>query len=172
MAIQTLQDTGVANEIPSSYDGACYQINKPDCVVGGVGDNMTLNYQLDSLNVSFNAGSEAIIGGNFFKVESLTAITLSPNATIYLCATIDKSMPNNSRGFFAQRTASNMQSGNLNGSDNARDLLLYIITTSANGVTNVVDRRKIIGNSYFMSESEFEALQTKQPYAIYNIYED
>lgn len=170
--IQTLQDTGVANEIPSSYDGACYQINKPDCVVANVGDNMALNYQLDSLNVSFNAGSECVIGGNFFKVETLEAITLTANATIYLCATIDKSLPNGERGYISQRTSTNMQMGSINGADSVRDMLLYVITTSASGVSNVQDKRKIIGNTYDVSESEYQALTNKENYAKYNIYED
>ena len=133
---------------------------------------MTLNYQLDSLNVSFNAGSECIIGGNFFKITSLEAITLTANATIYLCATIDKSLPDGEKGFISQRTSTNMQQGSINGSDNARDLLLYVITTSANGVVSVQDKRKIIGNSYFMSESEYEGLANKQNYSIIEYYED
>lgn len=168
--MQCLFDDGVANDIQPSYDGACYQINKPDCVVA-VGDNMTLNYQLDSLNVSFNAGNKCIIGGAFAVVESLEAVTLNANSTIYLCVNIDKSKPNSSRASIVQRTSSNMQKQSLNGDGTSRDLLLYVITTSANGVTNVQDKRRIIGNTHIMSETEFDGITPNQ-YDIYYVYED
>lgn len=140
MAIQTLYDTGVGNTILSQFDGGTYSVAvQDDVVIQGIGDDFTLNYQLDSLNVSFNAGSEAVIGGGFFKVKTLTAITLVPNATIYLCATIDLSQPET--GSFTQRTSTNMLKENLNGGGTTRDMLLYIITTSASGVVSVQDRR-------------------------------
>lgn len=172
MAIQTLQDTGENYKVQSSFDGACYQINKPDCVVANVGDNFTLNHQVDSLNVTFNAGSECIICGNFFKIMSLESIELAPNAVIYLCATINKSYSTGFTGFFSQRTSSNIQNGNINGADSERDLLLYIITTTGTGVSSVVDKRKIIGNTYALTQSEFDELTSKENYARYEIYED
>lgn len=144
MSVQTLHDTGDLHQISSKMDGAVYQTATTDCVVGGVGDEFTINYSLDSLNVSFDAGSEAIIGGAFFKITSLEAITLVANSTIYLCANIDLSRPNGQTGAFVQRTSTNMQSDNINGSGTSRDLLLYVITTGANGVTNVSDRRNIV----------------------------
>lgn len=143
MAIQTLHDTGSEYDIPSKYDGGVYQVATNDCVVAEIGDEFTLIYNASSLTVSFNAGSQAVIGGSFFKVTSTESITLEPNATIYLCANINLSQPNGSRGQFVQRTSSNMQSDNINGSGTSRDLLLYIITTSANGVTNVEDKRVV-----------------------------
>lgn len=143
MAIQTLHDTGTDYQIPSKYDGGVYQVSTVDAVIGGIGDEFTINYQADSLNVTFNAGSQAVIGGSFFHVTSLEAVTLVPNSTIYLCANIDLSKPNGTRGSFVQRTASNMQSDNLNGSGTSRDLLLYVIQTGANGVVSVSDRRTI-----------------------------
>lgn len=172
MSLQCLQDTGTDYEVPSNYDGGCYQVGKPDCVVANIGDNFTLNYQNDSLNVSFNAGSECIVGGNFIKVESTEAITLTANATIYLCATIDKSLPNGQKALISQRTSSNMQKGSINGADNVRDMLLYVITTSDSGVVSVVDKRVIVGNTYRVSESEYNAIQSKEPYADYDIFED
>lgn len=144
MAIQTLHDTGSSYDIPSKFDGGVYQVATQDCVVGGVGDEFTINYSNDSLNVSFNAGSQAVIGGSFFKITSLEAITLVANSTIYLCANIDLSRPNGSTGAFAQRTSSNMQDDNINGSGSSRDLLLYIITTGVNGVISVQDKRNIL----------------------------
>ena len=147
MAIQTQKDTGDSYPISPAMDGGVYQIATNDAVVGGIGDEFTISYSSSSLNVSFAAGSQAVIGGAFFKVTSLTAITLTANSTIYLCANIDTSAANGSRGSFVERTSSNMQSDNINGSGTSRDLLLYVVTTNGSGVTNVTDKRNIIYNA-------------------------
>lgn len=147
MAIQTQKDTGDSYPISPSMDGGVYQIATTDAVVGGVGDEFTINYSANSLSVSFAAGSEAVIGGAFFKVTSLEAVTLTANSTIYLCANIDTSAANGSRGSFVERTSSNMQHDNINGSGTSRDLLLYIVTTNGSGVTNVTDKRYILENA-------------------------
>lgn len=146
MGVQTLHDTGDSYTVLSKYDGGVYATAAPDCVIEGIGDEFTINYQADSLNVTFNAGSEAIIGGSFFKLTSLEAVTLVANSTIYLCANIDLSRPNGQTGQFVQRTSSNMQSDNINGSGTSRDLLLYVVTTGASGVISVSDRRPIKSN--------------------------
>lgn len=151
MAIQTLHDTGEDYTVLSKYDGGVYGTGISDCVCKGIGDEFTINYAIDSLNISFNAGSEAVIGGSFFKVTSLEAITLTANATIYLCANIDLSRPNGETGAFVQRTSTNMRSDNINGSGQSRDLLLYVITTGANGVVSVSDRRIIKGDGTSIS---------------------
>lgn len=175
--IQTLHDTD-PYEITPKMDGGMYQRFK-DGISAGIGDEFALNYTNNSLNVSFNAGSEAVIGGAFFKVMGLEAITLEANSTIYLCANIDLSKANGETGSFVQRTSSNMQSDNLNGSGTSRDMLLYVITTGASGVANVEDKRVILGdqssiNGYsiqILSESDYEAL-TPDPNTLYFIYED
>lgn len=145
MPVQTLHDTGNSYLIPSKFDGAVYASAVSDCVCEGVGEQFDLHYAADSLDVYFNAGSEAVIGGSFFKVTATDTIHLNANATIYLCAEIDLSKPNGQRGLFAQKTANNMSSQNLNGSGTTRDLLLYVITTSGSGVTAVQDKRIIRG---------------------------
>ena len=180
MAIQTLHDTGTDYQIPSKYDGGVYAVAAPDCVCQGVGDEFTINYQADSLNVTFNAGSQAVIGGSFFHVESLEAVTLVANSTIYLCANIDLSKPNGTRGSFVQRTASNMMSENINGSGTSRDLLLYVIQTGASGVVSVSDKRVIKGDATsisgiglrIMSQADYDALTTKDSNTLYFIPEE
>lgn len=179
MAIQTLYDTGDDHTVMSKYDGAVYATAVADCVCQGIGDEFAINYAADSLNVSFNAGSQAIIGGGYFKVKSTESITLSPNTTIYLCANIDLSKPNGQTGSFVQRTASNMQSGNLNGSGTSRDLLLYTLTTSGTGVTAVTDKKVIKGNGSAISglglvtctQAQYDALETKDANTLYFITE-
>lgn len=179
MAIQTLHDTGSDYDIPSKYDGGVYATGIADCVCD-IGDCFTIGYSADSLNVTFNAGSQAVIGGSFFHVVSLEAITLVANSTIYLCANIDLSKPNGSTGSFVQRTASNMQSDNINGSGTSRDLLLYVITTGVNGVVSVQDKRVIRGNGtsisglglVVMSESDYESLSVKDNNTLYFIPEE
>lgn len=147
MSVQTLHDTGADYTVLSKYDGGVYQVATRDCVIQGVGDEFTLNSSNSSLTVSFNAGSEAVIGGSFFKITSTEYVSLTANATIYLCANINLSNANGMRGSFVQRTASNMYSENINGSGIQRDLLLYILTTDSNGVTTVTDRRTILSSS-------------------------
>lgn len=197
MGVQTLHDTGSSYNIPSKYDGGVYATAVSDCVCQGIGDEFSINYSSDSLNVYFNQGSQAIIGGSFFKVTSTSSITLAANSTIYLCANIDLSRPNGERGNFVQRTSSNMRSDNINGSGSSRDLLLYVINTGASGVTSVQDRRVVKGtgssisgvgieltsknvkfskdstnfNFIALSEAQYNALSTKDGNTIYFVYE-
>lgn len=179
MAIQTLRDTGDSYPITPAMDGGVYATGIADCICKGIGDEFTITYSANSLNIQFNQGSQAVIGGAFFKVMSLEAITLEANSTIYLCANIDLSKPNGQTGSFVQRTSSNMQTDNLNGSGTSRDLLLYVITTGASGVTNVEDKRVIRGdglsiNGYtfeLISEDSYEELETKNPSTIYFTFE-
>lgn len=175
--IQTLHDTD-PYEITPKMDGGIYQRFK-DCVSAGIGDEFTLNYSANSLNVQFNAGSQAIIGGAFFRVMQLEAVTLNANTTTYLCATIDLSRANGERGLFTQRTSSNMQTDNINGTGTTRDLLLYVITTGASGVTNVEDRRVILGDEStingftisVISQSDYDDLVSTDPNTLYFIYD-
>ena len=178
MAIQTLHDTGDTYDIPSKFDGGTYATGIADCVCKGIGDELTIGYSGDSLNVTFNAGSQAIIGGSFFRVTSLESVTLVANSTIYLCANIDLSRPNGSTGAFVQRTSSNMQSDNINGSGTSRDLLLYVITTGANGVVSVSDKRIVKGDGnsisgigfVVLSENDYDSLAIKDPNTLYFVY--
>lgn len=178
--IQTLHDKGADYEITPKMDGGTYGTAISDCIAAGIGDEFTISYSSSSLNVQFNAGSQCVIGGAFFRVMSLEAVTLVANSTIYLCANIDLSKPDGSTGSFVQRTASNMQTDNINGIGTSRDLLLYVITTGASGVTNVEDRRVIRGdgtaingyNFVVISEDDYDALATKDVNTIYYTFEE
>lgn len=179
MAIQTLHDTGAEYPITPKMDGGVYGTGIADCICQGIGDEFTMQYSQNSLMVQFNAGSQAVIGGAFFKLTDLEAVTLEANSTIYLCANIDLSKPNGNTGSIVQRTQSNMQTDNLNGTGISRDILLYIITTSATGVTNVEDKRVIRGNGLsvsgfsmvIISEEDYEALADKEPNTLYFTFE-
>lgn len=179
MPIQTLYDTGEDYLVDSKYDGAVYAASTPDGVLQGIGDQFTLRYSSSSLQVSFNAGSQAVIGGGFFKVTGLETVQLAANSTIYLCANIDLAMPNGQRGRFVSRTSSGMQSDNLNGSGSSRDLLLYVIRTNNSGVTSVDDKRVIRGTVTsisglglkVISQSDYNQLSSKDPNTLYIIPE-
>ncbi len=158
MAVQTIYEVGeekdgkMLYQIDAKYDAAVYALAIEDCICQGIGDEFKLNYASDSLNAYFNEGSEAVIGGSFFKITSLHSISLPANSTFYLCATIDLSAQNGYKGqfsIFPQLT--NIRNGNLNGSGSARDLVLYQITTSSSGVTSVVDKRVVRGKSTSIS---------------------
>ena len=179
MAIQTLYDTGDSYPITPKMDGGVYGTGIADCICKGIGDEFAMQFNANSLQVQFNQGSQAVIGGGFFKLMDVESITLEANSTIYLCANIDLSKPNGNTGSFVQRTNSNMQSDNLNGTGTSRDLLLYVITTSANGVTNVEDKRVIKGDGLSMngytflpiSEADYEALAVKDANTFYFVFE-
>lgn len=179
--MKCLFDTGDSNKVQSTYDGAVYDIAVgQDCVCGDIGDEFDFEHSSSSLQITFLAGSEAIVGGAFFKVDENKTITLQANSSIYLCCRIDKSQPNGQRAMFYQATQQSMQHGNLNGNDNVRDLLLYVITTGANGVLNVQDRRNIrtassqsIGNLSFWTGTlaQYNAIAQKDNNTLYFIKE-
>lgn len=179
--MQCLFDTGDTYKVLPNFDGAVYDVAVgADCICGGVGDEFTLTYSASSLTVSFHAGSEAVIGGAFFKVTEDQTVTLSANSTIYLCARIDKTQPNGQHACFALNTESSIQKQNLNGSGTIRDLLLYTVTTSANGVTAIQDKRVIrtsestqVGGLTLWTgtQAEYDAIPSKDSKTIYFIKE-
>jgi len=179
MAIQTQHDTGDDYQVTPKLDGGLYASGIADCICKGIGDEFELQFSANSLQVTFNAGSQAVIGGAFFKVTSSTSLTLTANSTIYLCANIDLTKANGSRGGIVERTASNMQSDNLNGSGTSRDMLLYVITTGASGVQSVEDKRIIRGdglsiNGYsivIIDQDSYDALAEPEANTLYFIYE-
>lgn len=141
MSIRTLKDTGEAYPISSNIDGAVYSLASEDCVIADIGDAFTLNYSTNSLDVSFTKGSIAVLCGNAFWIEDNNeSITLDANVTAYLCLRIDTSQPNGQKGLLKFLKQAEIKSDNINDSG-IRDLPLYIITTSSNGITSVVDIR-------------------------------
>jgi len=150
MAIQTLYDSGEQYQIDSKYDGAVYATSTPDCVCEGIGDQFKLNYSSNSLTAYFEGGSQAIIGGSFFKLTSRHTLegnnALPSNSVFYLCARIDLNNPNGQRGSFVYITdLANAQKGNLNGSGTQRDLVLYRIKTGSSGVITVENLMTVKG---------------------------
>lgn len=150
MAIQTLYDSGEQYQIDSKYDGAVYATSTPDCVCEGIGDQFKLNYSANSLTAYFEGGSQAIIGGSFFKLTSRHTLegnnALPSNSNFYLCARIDLNNPNGQRGSFVYITdLANAQKGNLNGSGTQRDLVLYRIKTGSSGVITVENLMTVKG---------------------------
>jgi len=150
MAIQTLYDVGENYQIDSKYDGAVYATMGQDCVCEGVGDQFTLHYSSNSLTAYFDAGSEAVIGGSFFKITSRQTLDgdnqLPSNSTFYLCARINLNAPNGQRGEFVYLTSlGNLKKDNLNGSGTLRDLPLYKITTGSSGVNTAENIMTVMG---------------------------
>ena len=147
MAIQTSHDTGDDYQVTPKLDGGLYAAAISDCVCKGIGDEFTMNYTNDSLIVTFNAGSQAVIGGAFFKITSTHQFTFAANTTCLLCAEIDLGQQNGNRGTFKTYISESViNKDNLNGSGVKRDLILYQVTTGANGITSVQDKRIIKGD--------------------------
>lgn len=183
MPIQTIHDVGDDYQITPKMDGGVYGAGIKDCVIKGTGDEFTINYSSSSLDVTFGAGSEAVVCGSFFKItgNDAVSVTLPASKTFYLCARIDLTQPNGSRGSFAcvESTGDLYTDTNINGSDTVHDLVLYQITTSSTGVTSVSDKRFIQGGGdgsiggysiVVLTQASYDALATKDADTLYFTY--
>lgn len=150
--IRTLKDTGADFPISSNIDGSVYAIATQDCVIGGMGDEFSITTSASSLSLIFSQGSVAVLCGNAFWLTADETVTLPANSTFNLCARIDTSKPNGQTGSFECLTEAGMKNNNIN-NGGIRDLILYTITTSANGVTSIVDKRTIITTATYATKS-------------------
>ena len=149
--IRTLKDTGADFPISSNIDGSVYAIATQDCVIGGMGDEFSITTSASSLGLTFTQGSVAVLCGNAFWLTADETVTLPANSTFNLCARIDTSKPNGQTGSFECLTEAGMKNNNIN-NGGIRDLVLYTITTSANGVTSIVDKRTIITTATYATK--------------------
>ena len=150
--IRTLKDTGADFPISSNIDGSVYAIATQDCVIGGMGDEFSVTTSASSLSLTFTQGSVAVLCGNAFWLAVDETVTLPANSTFNLCARIDTSKPNGQTGSFECLTEAGMKNNNIN-NGGIRDLILYTITTSANGVTSIVDKRTIITTATYATKT-------------------
>lgn len=150
--IRTLKDTGADFPISSNIDGSVYAIATQDCVIGGMGDEFSVTTSASSLSLTFTQGSVAVLCGNAFWLTADETVTLPANSTFNLCARIDTSKPNGQTGSFECLTEAGMKNNNIN-NGGIRDLVLYTITTSANGVASIVDKRTIITTATYATKS-------------------
>ena len=149
--IRTLKDTGADYPISSNIDGSVYAIATQDCVIGGMGNEFSVTTSTSSLSLTFTKGSVAVLCGNAFWLEKDETVALPANSTFNLCARIDTSKPNGQTGSFECLTEAGMKNNNIN-NGGIRDLILYTITTSANGVTTCVDKRTIITTTTYATK--------------------
>ena len=150
--IRTLKDTGADYPISSNIDGSVYAIATQDCVIGGMGDEFSVTTSASSLSLTFTQGSVAVLCGNAFWLTADETVMLPANSTFNLCARIDTSKPNGQTGSFECLTEAGMKNNNIN-NGGIRDLILYTITTSANGVTSIVDKRTIITTATYATKT-------------------
>lgn len=150
--IRTLKDTGADYPISSNIDGSVYAIATQDCVIGGMGDEFSITTSASSLNLIFTQGSVAVLCGNAFWLTADETVILPANSTFNLCARIDTSKPNGQTGSFECLTEAGMKNNNIN-NGGIRDLVLYTITTSNNGVTSIVDKRTIITTTTYATKT-------------------
>lgn len=150
--IRTLKDTGADFPISSNIDGSVYAIATQDCVIGGMGDEFSVTTSASSLSLTLTQGSVAVLCGNAFWLTADETVTLPTNSTFNLCARIDTSKPNGQTGSFECLTEAGMKNNNIN-NGGIKDLVLYTITTSANGVTSIVDKRTIITTATYATKT-------------------
>lgn len=150
--IRTLKDTGAEYPISSNVDGAVYAIATQDCIVGGMGDEFAVTTSINSLNLTFKKGSIAVLCGNAFWLTDDVEVTLPANSTIFLCLRIDTAKPNGQKGSFECLTEAGIKKDNIN-NEGVRDLTIYKITTSSNGVTACEDKRVIISSVSYATKA-------------------
>ena len=149
--IRTLKDTGAEYPISSNVDGAVYSVATQDCIIGGMGDEFAVTTSINSLNLIFKKGCIAVLCGNAFWLTDDVEVILPANSTIYLCLRIDTSKPNGQKGSFECLTEAGIKKDNIN-NEGVRDLEIYKITTSSNGVTDCEDKRIIISSASYATK--------------------
>lgn len=149
--IRTLKDTGADFPISSNIDGSVYAIATQDCVIGGMGDEFSVTTSASSLNLTFTQGSVAVLCGNAFWLTADETVTLPANSTFNLCLRIDTSKPNGQTGSFECLTEAGIKKDNIN-NEGVRDLAIYKITTSSNGVTACEDKRIIMNSASYATK--------------------
>lgn len=121
--------------------------NQKDYIIKDIGEEFECLYQGGTLDIQVGTG-QAIIGGRSITAEESNSLTLPANSTIYLCLRIDLTQVEGQVGLLYANTSSAISQDNLN--DNAsgvRDLLLAIVETDSNGITDVQDKRVIKDSS-------------------------
>lgn len=135
-----------------------------DYIIKDIGEEFECLFQEGSLDIQVGTG-QAIIGGRSITAEESNTLSLQANSTIYLCLRIDLSQVEGQVGMLYANTSSEIEQGNLNDDSSAiRDLLLAIITTDSNGITNIEDKRTIqssAGVSSYVGKVEINNLQTE-----------
>lgn len=150
--IRTLKDTGADFPISSNIDGSVYAIATQDCVIGGMGDEFSITTSASSLSLTFTQGSVAVLCGNAFWLTADETVILPANSTFYLCVRIDTSKPNGQTGSFECLTEAGIKKDNIN-NEGIRDLVIYKITTSSNGVTASEDKRVIMNSGSYATKA-------------------
>lgn len=150
--IRTLKDTGADFPISSNIDGSVYAIATQDCVIGGMGDEFSITTSASSLSLTFTQGSVAVLCGNAFWLTADETVILPANSTFYLCVRIDTSKPNGQTGSFECLTEAGIKKDNIN-NEGIRDLVIYKITTSSNGVTASEDKRVIMKSGSYATKA-------------------
>lgn len=173
MAIQTLADTGT--NIPFAYDGAVYGVGCPDGVVAGVGDEFAVNYSASSLSITFEAGSQAVVGGQFFHVTEAESVLLPNNSDGYICAEIDVSQTVGSTGSFQFLPTAAIKRENINGNGTIHDVPLYRVQTGTSGVITVTDVRTKLSVPHaksYCTWAEYNAMPYHSDMVDYIIFEE
>lgn len=132
-------------QVKAKFDGAIFNTfaQSKDYIIKDIGEEFECLYESGSLDIQVGTG-QAIIGGRGIVAEEGNTLSLQANSTIYLCLRIDLTQIQGQVGMLYANTSNEIEQGNLNDDSSAkRDLLLAIITTDSNGITNVEDKRII-----------------------------
>lgn len=142
-----LANTGAS--IKASDDGALFNTfaNNKDYIIKDIAEEFEITYQSGSLDVNVGSG-KAVIGGRGAYAEESGSLTLPANSTIWLCLRADLTQIQGQELMLYANTSEDISQDNLNdGTNGVRDLLLAIVETDSNGITDVQDKRVIKDSS-------------------------
>lgn len=158
-----MADNGVP--ISAAQDGAMYDAfaGGMNYIIGGIGNDMAINYNASSLNVTLAPG-ECVIRGRHITNTALVTLTLSANSSGKLVLRYNSS--DDSVSFMTTTVAAY---GNVNNNSTTCDLVFGNYTTDASGVSSFTSTvRKINSNNYpnyigFYNKIYFRAISGTGP---------
>lgn len=142
MPISFMADNGT--NISCAEDAAMYNVfaGSTDIVLAGIGNELAINYNSSSLQVTLSSGEGIICGRHVTVTGSDVTLTLQPNRTgLILALRYDLTQSGSNIVQFAN--PSELQSDDLNNGGDVHDLFLATVSTDSNGVTSITDKRKI-----------------------------
>ena len=158
-----VQNTG--EQVKAKFDGIMRDF-KSDFIYKDFGEEFAMLYQPNTFDVQVGTGYACIGGRGIGNDEERNTITLPSNAVSYLCLRIDLTQTQGNVGMLYANTTSEIAEGNLNNDSSAkRDLLLAKVTTDSNGITELVDLRKISvasGGGFDYEVQDVEGLEVGQ----------
>lgn len=153
MAISFMADNGVS--IPCARDAAIYDLigNGENYVVGGIGNELSLNHNATSRTVTLTSGI-GVIRGRHVQITGTESLTLGSSTSGFIVLEYDLSQTG--ANICKLKSVTSVTNGNINNGDNISDLVIGQYTTSGTGVSAYTDLRKIYTGTIAQKTSQIK----------------